>query len=60
MLRHEVDRLGRDVFGGHRQIAFVLAILVVNDDHHLAAADRGDGVFDGRERTGALGTFSDA
>ena len=50
VLRHEVDRLGRHLLGGHRQVAFVLAILVVDDDDHLAAADRGDGVLDRRER----------
>ena len=50
VLGHEVDRLGRHLLGGHRQIAFVLAILVVDDDDHLAAADRRDGVFDGSER----------
>ena len=50
VLGHEVDRLGRDLLGGHRQIAFVLAILVVDDDDHLAAADGGDGVFDRRKR----------
>ena len=48
--RHEVDRLGRHLLGGDRQVAFVLAILVVDDDDHLAAADRGDRVLDRRER----------
>ena len=35
--RHEVDRLGRHLLGGDRQVALVLAILVVDDDDHLAA-----------------------
>ena len=48
--RHEVDRLGRDLLGGDRQIAFVLAILVVDDDDHLAGANRLDGVLDAGER----------
>ena len=51
--RHEVDRLRRDLLGGDRQVAFVLAILVVDDDDHLAGADRGDRVLDAGERTGA-------
>ena len=50
VLGHEVDRLGRHLLGGHRQIAFVLAILVVDDDDHLAAADRGDGVLNRGKR----------
>ena len=37
--RHEVDRLGRDLLRGDRQIAFVLAILIVDDDDHLAGAE---------------------
>ncbi len=47
---HEVDGLGRDLLGGDRQIALVLAILVVDDDDHLPGADRVDRVLDGRER----------
>ena len=31
---HEVDRLGRDVLGGHDEVALVLAVLVVADDDH--------------------------
>jgi hypothetical protein len=34
--RHEVDRLRRDLRGGHRQVALVLAILVVDDHDHPA------------------------
>ena len=44
--RHEVDRLRGDAVGGDREIALVLAILVVDDDHELAGADVGDGVLD--------------
>src|SRR5579859_6860179 len=38
VLRHEIDRLGGDLFGGHDEVAFVLAVLVVgdNDDASLA------------------------
>ena len=47
---HEVDGLRRDLRRRHRQIAFVLAILVVDDDDHLAGANRLEGVLDRRER----------
>ena len=45
---HEVDDLGSDLLGGADQIAFVLAIFVVNDDDHAAVADVGNGLFNGR------------
>ena len=45
--RHEVDRLGGDQIGGHRQVALVLAILVVDEDHHPAGADRLHRALDG-------------
>jgi hypothetical protein len=35
----EGQRLRGDVFGGHDQIAFVLPVLVVDDDHRSAAPD---------------------
>ena len=41
---------GRDLLRRNRQIALVLAILVVDDDDHLAVADGLDRVLDGRER----------
>ena len=34
----------RDRVGGHDEVALVLAVLVVGDDDHLAATDRGDGL----------------
>ena len=37
--RHEVDVLGRDELGGEHEVALVLAIFVVDEDHHLAGAD---------------------
>ena len=37
---HEVDRLRRDLRRGHRQIAFVLAVLIVHDDEHAAGLDQ--------------------
>ena len=36
LLGHEVDRLGRDELRGHREVALVLAVLVVADDDHAA------------------------
>ena len=51
--------LGRDLRRRHRQIAFVLAVLVVDDDDHLAGADGGDRVFDrGKRRRDGLGLAS--
>ena len=37
-LRHEVDRLGRDMVGGEHQVAFVLAVFLVDEDDHAAGA----------------------
>ena len=52
--RHEVDRFGRDPVGGDREIALVLAVLVIDDDHELAGADVGDRVLDGRPGSSRL------
>ena len=35
---HEIDGLGSHVIGGDAQVAFVLAVLVVDQDDHLARA----------------------
>ena len=35
-LRHEIDGLRRDLLGGKRKVAFVLAVLVVDDDDHAS------------------------
>ena len=35
IFRHEIDRFGRDDFGGHDQIAFVFAVGVIHDDDHF-------------------------
>ena len=48
---HEVDDLRGHLLRRDRQIAFVLPILVVHDDDHLAVADGLDGVNDRRRRT---------
>ncbi len=40
--RHEVDRFRRDVVGGDDEIAFVLAIFLVDEDHHAAGGQVGD------------------
>ena len=50
---HEVDRLRRRELGGDRQVALVLAVLVVDDDDEAAGADVLDRLLDGGE--GALG-----
>ena len=42
VLGHEVDRFGRDLLGRDDQIAFILAILVVDDDHHATLAEELD------------------
>ena len=39
---HEVDDVRRDLLGRNRQVAFVLPILVVDDDHEPAVANGGD------------------
>ncbi len=36
---HEIDVRRLDQLGGHDQVAFVLAVLVVDDHHHAAGAD---------------------
>ena len=50
LLGHEVDRLRGRELGRHRQVALVLAVLVVADDDHPPAADLVDRLLDGRER----------
>ena len=50
---HEVDCLRRRELGRDRQVALVLAVLVVDHDDEPAGADLLDRLFDGRE--GALG-----
>ena len=54
---HEVDRLGRCELGRDREVALVLAILVVDDHDEAAFADLLDRLLDGRE--GALGAGLD-
>ena len=36
---HEVDGLGGDELGGKGEVAFVLAVFIVDDDDHAAGAD---------------------
>ena len=48
--RHEVDRVGRHRRRRERQIPFVLAVLVVDDDEHPAGAEGLDGLLDRGER----------
>ncbi len=49
VLGHEIDRGGRGELPGHDQVALVLAVGVIHDNDHFAAADVGDGGFDGVE-----------
>ena len=44
--RHEIDRLGRCALGGDEQIAFVLAVFVVDQDQHAALAHLGQHLLD--------------
>ena len=46
MAREEVDLLRRDELGGEDEVALVLAVLVVDQDDHLAGAQVGDDVGD--------------
>ena len=48
--RHEVDHRRRHFLRRDRQIAFVLPIGIVDDNHHAAGANLLDRVFDSRER----------
>ena len=52
MPRHEIDRLGRDELGGEHEVAFVLAILLVDQHDHSPGLEVGDDVGDGRKRHG--------
>ena len=54
---HEIDRLGRGLFGGTDEVAFVLAVLGVDDDHHPAVADRVDGIFNRGKTAGHADLF---
>ena len=54
-MEEEGDLLGRGELGRHDEVALVLAVLVVDDDHDLAPADGGDGVLDlGEAASGVL------
>ena len=50
MRGHEVDRLGRRELGGDDEIALVLAIGIVDDDHELALPHVVESLLDRRER----------
>jgi hypothetical protein len=49
MRGHEVDNLGRHLFGGDGQVAFVLPIFVVHDYQNAAGANLFDGLGDGND-----------
>jgi hypothetical protein len=52
VLGHEVDRFGADFFGGYAEVAFILAVLVVDDHEHPPGPEILDGLRDGGERHG--------
>src|SRR6266404_9013631 len=52
MVRHEVDSLWGDQLCRHRQIAFVLAVLVIYHDDHASGLEFANGGFDVREIRG--------
>ncbi len=52
VLGHEVDGVRGDFFGGHGEVAFVFAVLVVNEDDHAALPNFFDGFFN----SGEMGT----
>src|SRR5262249_19008081 len=49
VLGHEVHRLGRDLLGRHHQVAFVLAVLVVDHEQDAPLTDLLDALLDGRK-----------
>ena len=46
VLEEKGHALGRDVFGGHDEVAFVLTVFVVNNDHHAAVTQLRNRFFD--------------
>lgn len=42
MLGHEVDGFRRDVFGGHDEVALVLAVFFIDQDDHAPRFQLGD------------------
>jgi hypothetical protein len=46
---------GRDVVGGQDQVALVLAVFLVDQDHHAAGADVGHDLFDRGDGRGCAG-----
>ena len=49
---HERDRLGRHPLGRRDEVALVLALIVVDDDHHAPLGHRLQRIFDFREFVG--------
>ena len=47
---HEVDGFGRDVVGGDDDVALVLAVFLVHQDHHAAGGEVGHDVLDRGDR----------
>src|SRR4051794_25179111 len=47
--QHEVDRLGRNPLGRNGEVALILAIFVVDHEHHLASPNPAQRIVDGGE-----------
>ena len=58
--RHEVDGLGRDVVGRQHQVAFVLAVFLIDQDDHAAGAHVGDDVLHRGDGNGGGGGHADS
>jgi hypothetical protein len=52
MFGHEIDGLGRYVLGGNDEVAFILAIFVIDEDDEFPLLDVPDCVFDAMKRSG--------
>ncbi|MCY1208902.1 hypothetical protein D9M72_205380 [compost metagenome] len=45
VLGHEIDRFRCDEIGSQHQVAFILAVFLIDEDDHAAGADVGNDVF---------------
>ena len=46
VFEHEIDLLGRDFLSGDNKVTFVLAVFVVDHNHHFSVAEIFNGIFD--------------
>ena len=52
MTDHHVHRFGCDLGGGHHQVAFVFAVLIIRHNHEFPGGNIREGFFDGVKRLG--------